>query len=157
MGWWPLARPFQSGDAVNVNDAARPFYGLDYGNQGNYVINQGSPKRTFGVTGYWHRDVGNNTPGLADTGAVVPGPDVEWKPIGGGASAWCGLRGQGDNAVDPVTGTPTTRRSSPTAATTRTSRRARSPSWEPTRISRAMVRSGTRCSIRTSSRRVPAR
>lgn len=105
MGWWPLARPFQSGDAVNVNDKVRPFYGLDYGNFGNYVINQGSPKRTFGVTGYWHRDVGNNIPGLPDTGAVVPGPDVEWKPIGGGASAWCGLRGQGDMThVDPVTG-----------------------------------------------------
>ena len=106
MGWWPLARPFQSGDAVNVNDKARPFYGLDYGNQGNYVINQGTGlKRTFGVTGYWHRDVGRNSQPLADTGAVVPGPNVEWKPISGGASAWCGLRAQGDNThVDPVTG-----------------------------------------------------
>ncbi len=105
MGWWPLARPFQSGDAVNVNDKARPFYGLDYGNQGCYVINQGSPKRTFGVTGYWHRDVGNNSAPLSDTGAVIPGPNVEWKPIGGGASAWCGLRAQGDMThVDPITG-----------------------------------------------------
>jgi hypothetical protein len=115
MGWWPLARPFQSGDAVSSDDRARPFYGLDYGNFGNYVINQGSPRRTFGVTGYWHRDVGRNSLPLADSvagvltvagiGGVVPGPNVEWKPIGGGASAWCGLRGQGDMThVDPITG-----------------------------------------------------
>src|SRR5262249_27224277 len=96
MGWWPLARPFQSGDGVNVNDNARPFYGLDYGNQGNYVINQGSPKRTFGVVGYWHRDVGKTAAPLADTGAVIPGPNVEWKAITGNASAWCGLRAEGD-------------------------------------------------------------
>jgi hypothetical protein len=115
MGWWPLARPFQSGDGVNPDDKVRPFYGLDYGNQGNYVLNQGSPKRTFGVTGYWHRDVGRNSLPLADSvggvptvggiGGVVPGPNVEWKPIGGGASAWCGLRAAGDAThIDPVTG-----------------------------------------------------
>jgi hypothetical protein len=95
MGWWPLARPQQSGDAVNPQDKVRAFYGLDYGNQGNYVINQGS-KRTFGVTGYWHRDVGRNSQPLSDTGAVIPGPNPEWAPIAGGASAWCGLRGAGD-------------------------------------------------------------
>jgi hypothetical protein len=121
MGWWPLARPFQSGDAVNVNDNVRPFYGLDYGNQGNYVINEGSAanvtdaagvhKRTFGVTGYWHRDVGKNSAPLPDTGLAVgtpgaqPGPNPEWLPIGGTASAWCGLRAQGDAThLDPITG-----------------------------------------------------
>ena len=108
MGWWPLARPFQSGDAVNVDDKARMFYGFDYGNQGNYVINQGSGnKRTFGVVGYWHRDNGVNSSPLPDTGAVIPGPNPAWKPIGGTNSAWCGLRAHGDNThVDPVTGNP---------------------------------------------------
>jgi hypothetical protein len=107
MGWWPLARPFQSGDAVNTNDKARPFYGFDYGNQGNYVINQGSPKRTFGVVSYWHRDPGKlASPAFTDTGTVIAGPNVEWKPIGGtGNSAWCGLRAPGDmNVIDPITG-----------------------------------------------------
>ena len=99
MGWWPLARPFQSGDAVNIDDKARPFYGLDYGNQGNYVMNMGSPKRTFGVVSYWHRDPGKNSAPLADTGAVVAGPNPEWKPIGGTNSAWCGLRAEGDASV----------------------------------------------------------
>ncbi|TMQ71784.1 MAG: hypothetical protein E6K80_04550 [Candidatus Eisenbacteria bacterium] len=57
------------------------------------------------MTSYWHRDVGKNSAPLADTGAVIPGPNVEWKPIGGGASAWCGLRANGDNThVDPITG-----------------------------------------------------
>jgi hypothetical protein len=107
MGWWPLARAFQSGDAVNNDDKARPFYGFDYGNLGNYVINQGTPKRTFGVVSYWHRDPGNlAAPAFTDTGAVIPGPNVEWKPIGGtGNSAWCGLRAPGDNnVIDPITG-----------------------------------------------------
>src|SRR5262245_12662817 len=104
MGWWPLARPYQGAD--RTDDRVRPFYGLDYGNSGNYVINQGL-KRTFGVTGYWHRDVGRNSQPLPDTGSVISGPNVEWKPISGGASAWCGLRAQGDMThVDPITGNP---------------------------------------------------
>jgi len=106
MGWWPLARAYQSGDMTNDDDTKRPFFGLDYGNVGNYVINQGL-KRTFGVTGYWHRDVGRNSQPLPDTGNVIPGPNVEWKPLSGGASAWCGLRAQGDMThIDPITGNP---------------------------------------------------
>jgi hypothetical protein len=115
QGLWPVARPFQSGDFAFTDDKLRPFFGLDYGNVGNYVINQGSPKRTFGVTGYWHRDVGRNSLPLADSvggvptvggiGGVIPGPNVEWKPIAGGASAWCGLRAENDNThIDPLTG-----------------------------------------------------
>jgi hypothetical protein len=104
MGWWPLARPYQGGSPPD--DKIRPFFGFDYGNFGNYVINQGL-KRTFGVTGYWHRDVGKNSQPLPDTGSVIPGPNVEWRPISGGASAWCGLRGQGDMThIDPITGNP---------------------------------------------------
>ncbi len=106
QGWWPFAIPYQSG-AVIDDDKKRPFYGLDYGNQGCYVINQGSPKRTFGVTGYWHRDRGNQVATLADTGTVVPGPNPEWAPLVGNASAWCGLRVEGDNNfVDPITNNP---------------------------------------------------
>jgi hypothetical protein len=78
MGWWPLARPYQGGSPPD--DKIRPFFGFDYGNFGNYVINQGL-KRTFGVTGYWHRDVGKNSQPLPDTGSVIPGPNVEWRPI----------------------------------------------------------------------------
>ena len=70
QGWWPVALPFASVGGSNQSDLSRPFFGLDYGNQGNYVIPQGAPKRTFGVTGYWHRDPGANAPGLPDTGTV---------------------------------------------------------------------------------------
>ena len=105
MGWWPVARPYQGPD-VQADDKKRPFFGLDYGNLGNYVINQGL-KRTFGVTGYWHRDVGRNSQPLPDTGSVVPGPNVQWRPLSGGASAWCGLRAHGDMThIDPITGNP---------------------------------------------------
>src|SRR4030095_16054850 len=88
------------------NDKQRGFHGFDFGNQASYMINAvGAQKRTFGVVGVWHRDPGNNVPGLPDTGAVIPGPDVEWAPIGGGFSAWCGLRGHNDLTVqDPITG-----------------------------------------------------
>ena len=107
MGWWPLARPYSSLPNLNFpDDKDRPFFGLDYGNLGNYVINQGL-KRTFGVTGYWHRDVGRNSQPLPDTGSVVPGPNVEWRPLSGNASAWCGLRASGDMThIDPITSNP---------------------------------------------------
>jgi hypothetical protein len=116
MGWWPYAIPYASGQ-TKTDDKIRPFYGLDYGNMGNYSINEGGPtyaftpgfpqKRTFGVIGYWHRDRGNGVTAFTDTGAVVPGPNPEWAPLGGNASAWCGLRVHGDNSVsDPLTGNP---------------------------------------------------
>ena len=95
MGWWPAARPYQTPSNM-TDDRRRGHYGFDYGNQGNYVINQGSPKRTFGVVGYWHRDRGNQVSAFDDTGTVVPGPNVEWAPLSGEASAWCGLRAHGD-------------------------------------------------------------
>src|SRR5262245_5747645 len=60
QGWWPIARPFQSGDTTTPEDRKRPFFGLDYGNIGNYILNEGAAnQRTFGVTGYWHRDRGS--------------------------------------------------------------------------------------------------
>src|SRR5262245_39011302 len=42
QGWWPVARPGQSEGGGNTNDKVRAFFGLNYGNQGNYVINQGA-------------------------------------------------------------------------------------------------------------------
>src|SRR5262249_6174838 len=101
QGWWPVARPGQSEGAGNTNDKVRGFFGLNYGNQGNYVIDQGA-KRTFGVTGYWHRDAGNGAPpAYGPNPAGTHGPNVEWAPIGGTQSAWCGLRANDDfNAID---------------------------------------------------------
>ena len=155
MGWWPLARAFQSGDAVSNDDKARPFYGFDYGNLGNYVINQGTPKRTFGVVSYWHRDPGNlAAPAFADTGAVIPGPNVEWKPIGGTEQLGVvrSARSGGDNdVIDPITGNaingtvlslPRQQLLQPGGIAVCLGHR-----W---RTSPVTGRSGTRCSTRTS-------
>jgi flagellar hook capping protein FlgD len=106
QGWWPLNRGIGTTGGVTLNDKNRAFHGMDHGNLGNYVINQGSPKRTFGVIGYWHRDRGNLDAPLPDSagGGVVPGPNPEWAPLAGTASAWCGLRAHGDlSAQDPIT------------------------------------------------------
>src|SRR5262245_17454295 len=100
QGWWPIARCYQSG-ATTYPDYRRSFFYLDYGNQVNYVINQGSPKRTFGVTGLWHRDRGNLATGSPDS---IPGTNVQpvlWSPTecggpGSTASAWMGMRSHGD-------------------------------------------------------------
>ena len=73
QGWWPMARCFQSG-ATTFPDYRRAMFALDHGNQVNYVINQGQPKRTFGVTGLWHRDRGNAAYAPADT---VAGHNVQ--------------------------------------------------------------------------------
>jgi hypothetical protein len=82
---------------MSLADQSRPWWALDYGNQANYVINQGpGHRRTFGVVGVWHRDNG-----------IAGGGGVTWSPLAGSASAWCGLRRHGDNTfVDPVTGNP---------------------------------------------------
>ncbi len=106
QGWWPIQAPFGSRGPTDFDDNLRPWFSLDYGNQGNYVIPQGSPKRTFGVVGYWHRDPGSALSPLPNPDAV-PGPNPEWTPIAGTASAWCGLRAEGDNSIiDPITGNP---------------------------------------------------
>ena len=108
QGWWPIARCFQSG-ATTFPDYRRAMFALDYGNQVNYVINQGQPKRTFGVTGLWHRDRGNAAIAGADS---IPGTNVQlpkWSPAevggpGSTASAWMGMRSHGDlSHVDDVT------------------------------------------------------
>jgi hypothetical protein len=102
-GWWPLARPYQ-GEGTTLPDYRRAFEGLDYGNQANYLINQGSPKRTFGVVGLWHRDRGNASLAPGDTLAGTNVQPVKWAAteVGGAgstASAWCGIRSHGDLSV----------------------------------------------------------
>jgi hypothetical protein len=101
QGWWPVAMPFGSVGPSDKDDCQRPWFGLDYGNQGNYSIPQGA-KRTFGVTGYWHADNGTAlTTTVPGTNPVAPG----WSPIHGSASAWCGIRSHGDLTANDATGT----------------------------------------------------
>src|SRR5262249_20501799 len=87
QGWWPERRQYNSTGGLTLTDDQRPWWCIDHGNQGNYVISQqGSAKRTFGVVGYWHADPGKNA-----------GVAVMWSPLSGARSAWCGLREHGDN------------------------------------------------------------
>src|SRR5262249_14899170 len=96
QGWWPMRR-FWNAFTQTVSDDQRPWSSLDHGNAGNYVIaQQSAAKRTFGVVGYWHADPGKNA-----------GNAVQWTPISGTKSAWCGLREHGDlSQKDQVTGQP---------------------------------------------------
>jgi hypothetical protein len=96
-GWWPLHRQYNSTGGLTLTDDQRPWWCLDHGNIGNYVLSQqSSAKRTFGVISYWHAD-----PGSAAGSAVL------WSPISGTKSAWCGLRQHGDNTQkDVVTNQP---------------------------------------------------
>jgi hypothetical protein len=96
-GWWPLHRQYNSTGGLTLTDDNRPWWCLDHGNLGNYVLSQqSSAKRTFGVVSYWHAD-----PGSAAGSAVL------WSPISGTKSAWCGLRQHGDNTQkDVVTNQP---------------------------------------------------
>src|SRR5262245_6898354 len=97
QGWWPIRRAYTITGGMTLDDGDRPWWALDYGNQANYVINQGpGDRRTFGVVGVWHRDNGS-----------AGGGGVAWTPLAGSASAWCGLRRHGDlTFVDPITGNP---------------------------------------------------
>ncbi len=107
MGWWPVTGHYGFVGQSNLDDWKRPWFGLDYGNKGNYVIPQGSPKRTFGVVGYWHADGGSTMPAVPADPASHNPLTPTWAPIAGAKSAWCGLRSHGDVAVvDPATGNP---------------------------------------------------
>ena len=94
-GWWPYQREYLSTGGLTLPDDQRPWWALDDGNVGNYVIRQNaSAKRTFGVIGYWHDDPGK-----------FQGHAVPWTPLSGSRSAWCGLRQHADLTVrDEVTG-----------------------------------------------------
>jgi hypothetical protein len=96
-GWWPIRRQYNATASLTLADDQRPWWAVDHGNIGNYVISQQSAaKRTFGVVSYWHADPGNGA-----------GAAVMWSPISGSKSAWCGLRQHGDNTqLDAVTGQP---------------------------------------------------
>jgi hypothetical protein len=124
FGWWPIRRRYASTGGLTLDDTQRPWWCLDYGNQANYAINQGAPKRTFGVVGVWHRDRGNTVvytaadtlasyfSSLKNANPAVAGNDpsnlrsinvqpVQWSPteLGGAgstASAWMGVRSHGD-------------------------------------------------------------
>src|SRR5262245_16374715 len=95
-GWWPIRRQYNSTGGLSLVDSDRPWWALDHGNLGNYVISQSpAAKRTFGVVGYWHGDPGG------------PGNGVFWTSLSGSRSAWCGLRQHGDlTVVDQVTNNP---------------------------------------------------
>src|ERR1041385_1622269 len=95
MGWWPYFREYNSTGGLTLTDDQRPWWALDYGNYGSYIIKaQSSARRTFGVVSYWHDDPGNTA-----------GSAVGWASLAGTRSAWCGVRQQGDLTVkDPVTG-----------------------------------------------------
>jgi len=97
QGWWPVHRQYNSTGGLTLTDDQRPWWAIDHGNIGNYVISQqASAKRTFGVVGYWHADPGNTA-----------GSAVRWAPLSGSRSAWCGLRQHGDLTVmDAVTKNP---------------------------------------------------
>ncbi len=96
QGWWPYQREYNSTGGLTLTDNQRPWWCLDYGNVGNFVISQQSAaKRTFGVIGYWHGDGGRTQAG---------GSAVMWTPLAGTRSAWCGMRQHGDYSVqDQVT------------------------------------------------------
>lgn len=112
QGWWPLRHWYSSTTGMPTDDKIRPWYFLETGNIVNYVINQGSPKRTFGVVGVWHADA----PGISqlnpnDPDANPQAPDIV---VSGTRAAWCGLRGHGDfSAIDPVTGNPISAEAAP--------------------------------------------
>jgi hypothetical protein len=97
QGWWPIREQYNAAGGLTLTDDQRPWWALDHGNSGNYVIAQGSAaKRTYGVVSYWHADPGNNA-----------GSAMMWSPITGTKSAWCGLRQHGDlSVVDAVTKNP---------------------------------------------------
>jgi hypothetical protein len=96
QGWTPIRTRYYGG-AGTFNDRARPFQGIDYGNNSNYRSSTGT--RTFGVTGVWHVDGGNTV--AAPAGRFEP----NWAPSVGAGAAWMGVRAHGDLSYqDPVTG-----------------------------------------------------
>ncbi len=104
QGWWPMRRAYSTTGALTLNDVDRPWWAVDVGNQGNYVMNS-AQGRTFGVLSYWHADGGNKSNPPPFNGNALPA--MTWAPLAGNASAWCGLRNHGDFFyADPITGNP---------------------------------------------------
>jgi hypothetical protein len=112
QGWWPYRHWYSSTTGMPTDDKVRPWFFLETGNNVNYVINQGSPKRSFGVVGVWHADA----PGITSTtaGTNPQSPDIV---VSGTRAAWCGLRGHGDlTAIDAITGNPISAEAAPITA-----------------------------------------
>ena len=104
QGWWPMRRAYSITGGLTLLDTDRPWWAVDMGNQGNYVLNSANG-RTRGVLSYWHVDGGSTASQILLPGTNSPQP--AWAPLHGYGSAWCGLRGHGDMTyVDPVTGNP---------------------------------------------------
>ncbi len=97
FGWWPQRCIENGTGGLTLTDDNRPWWAIDIGNNVNYVINEGAAhKRTYGVVGVWHRDNGS-----------VSGHGVNWAPLSGSYSLWCGLRRWGDlSFIDPITKNP---------------------------------------------------
>jgi len=104
QGWWPMRRVYSITGGLTLADTDRPWWAVDIGNQGNYVLNSNNGS-TRGVLSYWHVDGGS-----VATQVRIPGTNplpMTWAPLDGNGSAWCGLRAHGDMTyVDPVTGNP---------------------------------------------------
>jgi len=104
QGWWPMRRVYGITGGLTFADTDRPWWAVDIGNQGNYVLNSNNG-RTRGVLSYWHVDGGS-----VATQVRIPGTNalpMTWAPLDGNGSAWCGLRAHGDMTyVDPITGNP---------------------------------------------------
>ena len=105
-GWWMTRIQHQNFSGPTRTDENRPWWAVPYGNIVNFARNPGGgTDRTFGVTGMWHRDAGALAvqafiPGLGGSYPVNPA----WTPLGGGYSAWMGMRAYGDiTYVDPIT------------------------------------------------------
>jgi len=121
QGWWPMRRVYSITGGLTLNDDQRPWWAIDHGNQGNYVINN-AQGRTRGVLSYWHVDGGTdytNVPadpnpdlisGAAGVQHLLKGTNalaMTWAPLAGAGSAWCGLRAHGDvTYADPLTNNP---------------------------------------------------
>src|SRR5206468_8846071 len=98
QGWWPLSFNFRLFYSPSRGDLRIPAFDLDYGNQTSYFPRPNTG-RTFGTISAWHRDFGN---GVA---LGRPGRHVQWAPLAGSYSAWCGLRQHNDPVLAPVADT----------------------------------------------------
>jgi len=102
QGWWPMRRAYSITGGLTLADTDRPWWAVDIGNQGNYVLTN-AQGRTRGVLGYWHVDGGSGAAQVRIAGTNAPNPS--FAPLSGTSSAWCGLRGHGDITYsDPITG-----------------------------------------------------
>src|SRR5262249_54787979 len=54
-GWTPYQREYNTTGGLTLTDDQRPWWALDDGNVGSFVISQqSSARRTYGVVSYWH-------------------------------------------------------------------------------------------------------